>query len=428
MNLIQGQLMTQDEATAFLQQMPDAVANTLQKPPLQAEVVVEACQALANSVLPQDFAAGAQALGVAPQTITTYYEELKTMFSSQYLYQRLKTELGDDYNTPQVYTPNFAKKQVHTQYMPLGVLLHIAAGNMDGLPVYSVIEGLLAGNVNILKLPQVDGGLTIQILQKLFLIQPLLAQYVYVFDYSSKETEALTALANIADAVVVWGGDEAVSAFRKMAQPNTRIIEWGHKSSFAYVTKAGMQQNQMQGLAYNICQTNQLLCSSCQGIFVDTEDINEAGDFCKQFLPVLQQQADKALPIPLSALGQTTLKLYNEELETIYKTKVEVFKGNKYSVLLYPGQALTVSMQFRNPWVRALPRSGIVKALHPYKNHLQTAGLLCGDEERMELAQLLWQAGVVRVAGGENMSDTFCGAPHDGEYPLRRYSRMVSLE
>ena len=42
---------------------------------------------------------------------------------------------------------------------PLGVLLHIAAGNADGLPAFSVAEGLATGNINILKLPQADNGL-----------------------------------------------------------------------------------------------------------------------------------------------------------------------------------------------------------------------------------------------------------------------------
>lgn len=37
--------------------------------------------------------------------------------------------------------------------MPLGVLFHIAAGNAEALPAYSVAEGLLMGNVNLLKLP-----------------------------------------------------------------------------------------------------------------------------------------------------------------------------------------------------------------------------------------------------------------------------------
>ena len=34
-------------------------------------------------------------------------------------------------------------------------------------------------------------------------------------------------LAEAADGIVVWGGDEAVKAVRRLADPGTRLIEWG---------------------------------------------------------------------------------------------------------------------------------------------------------------------------------------------------------
>ena len=44
-------------------------------------------------------------------------------------------------------------------------------------------------------------------------------------------------MADAADGIVVWGGDEAVLAVRQLAAANVKIIEWGHKASFAYVAK-----------------------------------------------------------------------------------------------------------------------------------------------------------------------------------------------
>ena len=63
--------------------------------------------------------------------------------------------------------------------------------------------------------------------------------------------------------------------------------------------------------------------------------------------------------------------------------------------------------------------------LRRHKGYLQTAGLLCGPEEREELAGLLLRAGVVRVTGPGEMSRTTCCDAHDGEYPLRRYTRVT---
>jgi hypothetical protein len=48
------------------------------------------------------------------------------------------------------------------------------------------------------------------------------------------------------------------------------------------------------------------------------------------------------------------------------------------------------------------------------------------EEDNEELTGLFWKAGVTRVTQGKNMSTIYTGAAHDGEYTLRRYTRIVS--
>ncbi|MBQ8851430.1 MAG: acyl-CoA reductase, partial [Oscillibacter sp.] len=45
-----------------------------------------------------------------------------------------------------------------------------------------------------------------------------------------------------------------------------------------------------------------------------------------------------------------------------------------------------------------------------------------------ELTRLLARSGVNRVTRAGSMSHTFPGEAHDGEYPLRRYQRMVDIQ
>ena len=67
-------------------------------------------------------------------------------------------------------------------------------------------------------------------------------------------------------------------------------------------------------------------------------------------------------------------------------------------------------------------------ALRRQKGRLQTAGLLCAPEDREELTGLLARAGLTRITRAGSMSDAFPGEGHDGEYPLRRYVRIVDVE
>lgn len=428
MNLIQGKLLDSKQVESIMPRLSGYLGRTLSKPVLSPEIIISACETLLLTLSDESILPILRGLGMEEAQAKEELKRLRLMFSRPYLEERLKTELGENYGELRTRRPLDLTCEVEEQIYPLGVLFHIAAGNRDGLPAYSVIEGLLAGNINLLKLPAVDGGLTVTILQMLCSIEPVLAEYIYVFELSSTELSSIRRLAKLADAIVVWGGDEAVNSIRAMASPNTRVIEWGHKLSFAYVTKAGMQEEKLRGLARHICLTNQLLCSSCQGIYLDVEKREEAERFCRDFLMILESEAAEFREIPLAARAQNTLRLYTRRLEKSFGCETKIFQGERSSLLLEPDSELTASMQYRSLWVKRLERDRLVTRIHPYKNHLQTAALLCGTDEWEMLREKLWRAGVVQVSQGADMSDSYCGAAHDGDYPLRRYTRVVSAK
>lgn len=428
MNLVNGEILDIKQCNAMLENLEQRIQRTLSKRRLEPETVISACGRLLAHLDEDVYINSMTLLGIDEALCRRYIDEARQMFDPAYLRRRLHIELGGCDGKPLTYTPLFKENAVTEQRLPLGVLLHIAAGNADGLPAFSVFEGLLTGNINILKLPAEEGGASVRLLMALIAAEPELAEYIYVFDYSSKDIVHIEKLISCADAVVVWGGSEAVSALRKIVPPTVRLIEWGHKVSFAYVTARGITDNGLIGLAENIAETGQLLCSSLQGVYIDTDDMDEVCDFCGRFLPVLEDVlARRSHDVGIGVRAQVALRLYNEELEGIYSGS-KVFRGSHCSLIAYPDKILDTSIQFGNAWVRSLPRNEIMRVLRPYKNFLQTAALLCPEPEREVLTELLFKAGAVRVCPGNKMSTTYCGMPHDGEYPLQRYTRIVSLE
>lgn len=428
MNLVNGEILDTSACSAILDDLENRIVHTMEKGCLSVETVLNACDKLVFGLDTSTYLAEMVKLGIDKAQGLQYLEEARQLFSKESLTQRLRIELGMDFDKPKSYQPLHKGFSATERTAPLGVILHIAAGNSDGLPVFSVLEGLLTGNINILKLPTAEGGISVRLLKELIRIEPLLAEYIYVFDYSSKDIKQMNTLIAATDAVVVWGGKEAVSAIRKLVPPQIKLIEWGHKISFAYVTSQGITESGLQGLAYNMVATNQLLCSSLQGIFVDTEDMQVVYDFCATFLPVLDDAIHKSChKNGIGIQSQVALQLYNEELERIYKPR-KIFKGDNCSLIANPDKTLETSIQFGNAWVRPLPHHELIAVLRPYKNFLQTVGLLCSDTERDKITEKLFKTGVVRICPGENMSITYCGAPHDGEYPLRRYTKLVSME
>ncbi len=428
MNLVNGEILDAEKCETVLDDLEQRILNTLGKGSLHPETVIAACDKLIANLDESMCLKAMYELEMNETMGRSYIEEARQLFSAESLRHRLRTELGEDYGDRKVYFPLLKEFSITEKICPLGVLFHIAAGNTDGLPVFSVLEGMLAGNINILKLPSQEGGLSVRLLLELIKIEPALAEYIYVFDYSSKDIIHMGKLISAADAVIVWGGREAVAALRRLVPPHIKLIEWGHKLSFAYVTEKGITKDGLEGLAKNIADTRQLLCSSLQGIFLDTDDMNFVYDFCRQFLPVLDEVICRSPQnIGMGIKSQIALKLYNEELEAIYRDR-KVFKGRNCSLIAYPDKTLETAIQFGNAWVRPLPKSELTAELRPYKNFLQTVGLLCGESEREMISQMLFKTGVVRVCPGEKMSLTYCGAPHDGEYSLRRYTKIVTVE
>lgn len=431
MNIVNGNTLTDEACDNILAHIDNMLIKTLQKPPLDINLVINACDRLVEGIDDLDVARQLPQLGVSSRLAEMYIDQIKNMLNAKALRKRLRLELGSHFDQAQELTYLHSQATAVQSIAPLGVLLHITAGNVDGLPFISLMDGLLTGNINIVKLPAEEGGITVSLLKELFRIEPALKEYVYVFDYSSKDIYAMKKLATAADAVVVWGGDEAVSAIRTLAAPNTKIIEWGHKLSFAYITKGGMTEDALQKLALHICLTNQRLCSSCQGIFLDTGDMQDVYDFCQVFLPMLERTAQKNPSAHdgvarLFIQAQSTLEIYHQQIEH-RKSGRRIFRENNCSITACPDSRLEASMMNRNIWVKPLKREDLLN-LRPYKGYLQTAALICAPPEYRELSQRLLRTGLVKISDGFDMSNYAFGEAHDGTFTLRAYTKLVSVQ
>jgi len=431
MNFVNGKIISDSECDSVLERIDEMLMDTLRKPPLDVNLVINACDTIIQNIDSLDIVKRLPELGVSSVLAEIYMKQISQMLSAEAIRKRMRIELGENYDKPSALTYSHSGATAVQTIAPLGVLFHITAGNVDGLPFISLLDGLLTGNINIVKLPKEEGGITVSLLEELFKIEPSLKEYVYVFDYSSKDIHAMRKLATAADAIIVWGGDEAVSAVRKLADPNTKVIEWGHKISFAYVSKEGVKRNALEKLAFHICLTNQLFCSSCQGVFIDTDDMQDIYNFCEEFLPIFEKVC-RENPFAFDAAArlfvqaEVTLQNYHRQIEN-KNNDIRVFRDQNCSITAQPDSKLETSIMYRNIWVKPLKRNDIIK-LRPYKSYLQTAALICTEQEHTDLAQKLLQTGLVKISDGFEMSNYAFGEAHDGAFTLRCYTKLVSVQ
>lgn len=400
---------------------------------LDRERVIRALDALGRRVAAGEFDGRIAALA-AGEKAERYRAMAVRCLSRAYVEDRVRREL--------CMAEEPADAPIRVELRPLGTLFHIAAGNMDGLPALSVAEGLVTGNFNILKLPRADDGLTMEILSALCAEEPDIGDFVAVFDTPSSDVDAMLKMASLSDGIVFWGGEEAERATRAMAPPGAKLIEWGHRLGFAYVSgdwRGGAFREDFEGMAEHIASTGQLLCSSAQVVYLDTASMEEAEAFAAYFLPMLEAAS---LRHPAADMGEAAIRSVRARVGRLEAAARRAEKGAGdppsperirhdgagCSVTVCRDSALELSPLYGSVLVKRLPEKHLLPVLRRFAGVLQTAGLICDPRDRERLTELLIRSGVNRVTKAAHMSESFPGEAHDGEYPLRRYVRAVNIQ
>ncbi len=358
--------------------------------------------------------------------------EMAAFLERGHLEQKLRSEL----NSLNPFLP--ARRQyedaVFEAWAPLGLLVHVAPSNSPTVAPLSVIEGLLSGNVNFLKISESEGMFPQLFLKGLLDCDAAghLRRFVVAARFSSRNQGWLGKMFSAADGIAVWGGEEAVQSVRKAAPSSARVIEWGHKISFIYLTRDTMDDPEvLKQAAKECCLFEQQACSSPQCLYVDTSDWKTLEAFGGKFARTLGSVSKTMAAVPPGPAEQAEITLAAElarQEACLGRAKVIEEPAKKWRVLIDARPALTASPLFRTIWVKPLPREKIVSTLRPMRYYLQTAGLACGLPDLAELSQSLLNAGAVRVRRVGEMAGSYSGEAHDGVYALQRYCRRVSVQ
>lgn len=422
MVFLDGQIMDFADNIEAVKQIKKKIVKTLSGGSLDPEIVIQAADRLAADIMSgRSYMADGEWPAISrdypPASFAGY-------FTADSLRKKRRLELPEIPDCPEEGKRFFRE--------PLGVLLHIASGNAAGLPAYSVLEGLLAGNINILKLPSGAGGLSLYILKKLTEYEPRLKEYIYILDTPSGDKRVMEMLMRLAGGIAVCGSDETVRAVRERAPVNVKIIEWGHRLSFAYIADMNVPEEKLEGLARHIFSTNQLLCSSCQVVYLDTDNFEEVKKFGLRFSLVMEREG-RRYGNPLFIRGKTAVERLTQKLELAGGTERNGKKGpaERYiypaghgSVTCINDSRLELSGQFGHVLVKPLPQKKIF-SLYPCKRHLQTAGIY---PESASLIKTLARCGLTNLCSLDNMGSFGILSSHDGTFALREYTRITEYK
>ena len=320
---------------------------------------------------------------------------------------------------------------------PQGLVAMWMAGNVATLPMFSLVPGLLAKNVCLVKLAAADPGGMDRLLAVLAESQAeglrgnelLRAAAVVWFDYRQQPLNEEMSLA--ADARVVWGGREAVRAITALPRREHCVdVIFGPKYSIGLIGRKRLEaggealEDAVAGFVRDIAVFDQRACSAPQTIFIERNGRHSLADVGRMFAARLEK-----LPPKPGLDAYTTMRIAGRPRRVgdgpgprraglARRRQLDGVHGPRASRLKEAVQSRTVFLTEVGSWRDVLP---LLSA------KVQTVGIALADrEDALAFAEAATAAGVARCVRPGLMNNY--ESPWDGKLLLNQLLRWVIVK
>ncbi len=375
--------------------------------------------------------------------ITGYDAEMVRLGLTGYLKTFRKPELNkflaEDFPNPRIlddFQP-MAKGGVARAFGP-DILAHIWAGNVPGLPLWSLISGILVKAGNIGKVPSAEPLFAGWFAQLLAEIEPSLADCFAIVWWKGGETGRETVLLSEADVVLAYGGNDSLDAIRGRMPVTTRYLAYGHKISFGMISRATLDIRKAASTAHqaahDVVRYDQQGCYSPHVFFVERGGKVSPQEFFGYFAHELacfeRKYPRRALTIAESS--DVAAWRHQEEIKTISQPDHEIMgdAAGAWSVA-YVEDEEDLSPSGLNRTVKIVAVESLADValrIAPYKALLQTVGIAASPKELYRLADILGKAGVTRISALGQMTAPEAGWHHDGRFNLLDLITLTEIE
>ena len=371
--------------------------------------------------------------------ITGYDREMLRLGLTEYLKTFRKPELQrflvEDFSNPAIlddFQP-LAKGGIGRAFGP-EICAHFWAGNIPGLPLWSLVSGLLVKSGTIGKVPSTEPMFATWFVKLLVEIEPELADCIAVVWWKGGDEEAETALLSEADVAVAFGRNETLSEIQSRAPVTTRFLAYGHKVSFSLIGREALDAAKASSTAhlsaYDVVRYDQQGCYSPHVIFVEMGGAVGPRQFA-QYLANEMAAFERKFPRrSLSISEASAIAAWRDAEEMVLGAEIISDMNGAWSVsYLQDTDGFRPSNLNRVIRVVAVDELASVPArAAPYKRLLQTVGIAVSPRRLLRLSKALGAAGVTRIGALGDMTAPEAGWHHDGRYNLGDLVRVVEID
>ena len=316
---------------------------------------------------------------------------------------------------------------------PRGVVCHVAAGNVFVGAIDSLVQGLVTKNINLLKMSGVDPVFPLLFTEALHEVDTdgRVSQAYALLPFRGGDKEVEEVLKQGCDTMVVYGGEDAVAAYRDGMPITNRIVEYGPKYSLMILDAALIDETSAKTIARDFTLWEQSACSSPHVIYVVGSP-----EQARALAASLATELDALLaefPEPDIRRDERVEITRTRELAKVAQAlgEGELFtpaQGQGYSVIYEQDPGFRVSCQHRTAYVKPVTEfSQVLDVLKPYGTYIQSVGVLAGLDRLHEWSDRLVESGADRITALGDMTRRKHGTPHDGTMGLAEFVRWTSI-
>lgn len=318
------------------------------------------------------------------------------------------------------------------------LLAHVWAGNVPGLPLWSLVCGLLAKAGNIGKVSAGEPVFATVFAQTLARLEPRLGAAVAVLWWDRQDSQTPRAVWQQADTVLAYGGDAALRDLQAQMPPGVRFLPHGHKLSFGVVGRCALSAGRAPAIARlaadDLVRHEQQGCYSPQVFYVERGGQVTPQEFAQRLAAGLQQlQAKFQRPQPgLAEAAQIAQWRSSLEWAGFDDASVQLLGHPEHSwSVVYRDQATPIAPGPLHRCVQVVALDSLDQlpaCLAPQRRYLQSAGLAVAPEQLQALAGQLAAVGVTRLSAIGQMAQPAPGWHNDGRPSLLDLVTLVDLE
>ena len=317
-----------------------------------------------------------------------------------------------------------------------GVAFHLFSGNVPGVAVTSLVRSLLARTPVLGKSASGEPVLPVLFARGLAEEDPDLGRCVAVTWWAGGSRPLERAAMEVADLVVAYGGEDAISAARALAAEAGRpLLAYGPRISFGMVGRERATAETARTAAMALATFDQQGCVSPHLFYVERGGECTPETWAALLSEALGELTDTLPPGALSSGERAAVRRVREEAEFAELagggTALWKGSGSEEAGTVVFDEAPEFHASCLNRVARVKPLDdlqAVPRLVRPFGRLLQTVGIAAEPTRVEELAVALGRLGASRIAPLERMPWPPAPWHHDGRPPLGDLVRWCDLE